>query len=241
MNKYANDFNTTVKTYYKDLRKYNPIPREEEIELLKKAKNNNLKAKNKILSSNLKFVFNVAKNYKGCGAPLEDLISEGNIGLTKAIDKFDVNRDVKFISYAVWWVRQSIQEFIKRKQLSDSIEVSECAEFNSKPYESNITDDEDEIVNKKDIILSNEEDERNKELEANRKKVLSFLLKKLNPRGQFIIKSYYGIGVKNEMTLDEIGKILKISKERVRQIKEKQLRIMRTELLLMDNMSSLFE
>ena len=241
MNSYANDFNTTVQTYYKELKKCNPISREEEVELIKKAKNNNLVAKNKILSSNLKFVFNVAKRYKGCGAPLEDLISEGNMGLTKAIDKFDETRNVKFISYAVWWIRQSIQEFIKKKQISDSIEVSESDELNCKVYESRMSDDEDEIVNKNEIVLSNEEEETNKELEHNRKIVLGNLLKKLNPRGQFIIKSYYGIGVKQEMTLEEIGNILKISKERVRQIKEKQLRILRSELMMMDNMSLIFK
>ena len=78
-NDYVNDFNTTVQTYYKELKKCNPISREKEVELIKKAKKNDLKAKNTILSSNLKFVFDVAKNYKGCGVPLEDLISEGNL------------------------------------------------------------------------------------------------------------------------------------------------------------------
>lgn len=240
MNSYVNDFNTTVKTYYKELKKCNPISREEEVELIKKAKNNNLVAKNKILSSNLKFVFNVAKKYKGCGAPLEDLISEGNIGLTKAIDKFDETRNVKFISYAVWWIRQSIQEFIKKRQQLLSVELSENDELNGCIHESRLIDSDDDIVNKNEVVLSDEEYENNKELEKNRAIVLNNLLKKLNPRGQFIVKSYYGIGIKKEMTLEEIGNVLKISKERVRQIKEKQLRILRTELMMSGNMSLIF-
>lgn len=78
-NAYINDFNTTVQTYYKELKNCKPISKEYEKELIKKAKKNNIKARNEILTSNLKFVFDVAKNYKGCGTPLEDLISEGNL------------------------------------------------------------------------------------------------------------------------------------------------------------------
>ena len=101
MNVYVNDFNTTVQTYYTNLKKYKPISREKEKELFKLIKNNNIEAKNELLESHLKFVFNVAKKYKGKGVPLEDLISEGNMGLTKAIEKFDDEKGVKFISYAV--------------------------------------------------------------------------------------------------------------------------------------------
>jgi RNA polymerase primary sigma factor len=83
-NAYINDFNTTVQTYYKELKKCNPISKEKQFELIKRAKKNDLKAKNTILTSNLKFVFDVAKNYKGCGVPLEDLISEGNLRTYKS-------------------------------------------------------------------------------------------------------------------------------------------------------------
>ena len=122
MNSYANDFTKTVQTYYKDLKKYNPIPKDKELDLIKQAKKNNLLAQNTILSSNLKFVFDIAKKYKGKGVAMEDLIAEGNIGLVKALDKFDTSKNVKFISYAVWWVRQSMKEVIKKRQQQTTIE-----------------------------------------------------------------------------------------------------------------------
>lgn len=195
-NAYINDFNTTVQTYYKELKNCKPISREYEKELIKKAKKNNIKARNEILTSNLKFVFDVAKHYKGCGAPLEELISEGNMGLTKAIDKFDESKDVKFISYAVWWVRQSIQSYIKKNQLSSSIEIRESDDFNGKIKENPLDDEEDEIINRNEIILSNEEEENDKELKKNQKIVLDRLMSKLNPRCKFIINAYFRFGWK---------------------------------------------
>ena len=124
-NQYVNDFSTTVKTYYDELKKYKPISREKERKLLFKAKNGDLDAQNEILTSNLRFVFNIASRYKGQGAAISDLISEGNLGLVKAIQKFNPERDVKFISYAVWWVRNSMQEFIKKRQACLNIEKDE--------------------------------------------------------------------------------------------------------------------
>jgi RNA polymerase primary sigma factor len=115
MNVYANDFNTTVQTYYTSLRKYKSISREKEIELFKLIKNDDEQAKKEIIESHLKFVFDVAKSYKGKGVPLEDLISEGNIGLAKAINRFDENKGVKFISYAVWWIKQSILDCLRKR------------------------------------------------------------------------------------------------------------------------------
>jgi RNA polymerase primary sigma factor len=239
MSDYANDFNTTVRTYYKELKHCNPISREREKSLIKKAKNNNLHAKNEILSSNLKFVFDVAKRYKGCGVSLPDLISEGNMGLTKAIDKFDESRDVKFISYAVWWIRQSIQDFIKRRQTSTSIEVSD--ELNSIVCENAVEDNEDEVIRKKEVVLSNEEDEREREIEENQRKLIKKLLVKLNDREKLILENYFGLDNKEEMTLEEIGVILNISKERVRQIKEKSLRKLRSEVLLISELGDIYK
>ena len=113
MNSYVNDFNEAVNNYYESLKKCKPVSREEERKLVKLAKQGDISAKNRILESNLRFVFNVAKNYKGCGVSLNELISEGNMGLIKAIEKFDLTKEVKFISYAVWWIRQGIQAYIK--------------------------------------------------------------------------------------------------------------------------------
>lgn len=238
-NIYVNDFNTIVKTYHKELSKYNTISREEEKELIIKAKNNNLEAKNKIITSNLRFVFNVAKKYRGKGVDFEDLISEGNIGLTNAIEKFDVEKNVKFISYAVWWIRHSILDLLARKQKISSIEFSECDEFNKKIYENGLNDEYDDCLTKSEMIYSNEYDECEKELDLNRKEVISILLKKLSPNGQFIIKHYYGIGLKKSFTIEEIGKMLNLSPQRIHKIKEKQLKILRSELLMSDELIDL--
>lgn len=239
MNKYINDFTPTVRTYYKELKKCNPIAKSVELDLIKKAKNNNILAKNQLLTANLKFVFNVAKNYKGCGASIEDLISEGNLGLIKAIDKFDTNRDVKFISYAVWWIRQSIQEFLKKKQIKDSIELLEDDSIKKPKFDNKINDeinDDDDDLDEGIVLI---DDTFSNQLDAKQKAVINNLLSKLDERAQFIIKSYYGFD-SDCMTLEEIGEKLKLSRERVRKIKEKNLRILRSELLLLDDFSDFF-
>lgn len=237
MNRYINDFTPTVRTYYKELKKCNPIAKSAELELIKKAKNNNVLAKNQLLTANLKFVFNVAKNYKGCGVSIEDLISEGNMGLIKAIDKFDINRDVKFISYAVWWIRQSIQEFLKKKQTKDSFELLD--DDNKKPKIVNSFDDEINDEDEFDSRMVLIDDTFSNQLDGKQKTIINNLLSKLDERAQFIIKSYYGFD-SDCMTLEEIGKKLNLSRERVRKIKEKNLRILRSELLLMDDFSEFF-
>ena len=101
-----NDFSDSVKTYYQELKRHKPLPRDVERELIVKAKAGDIEARNKILTANLRIVFNIAKKYRGHGVDLSDLISEGNDGMIKAIEKFDLSQNVKFFSYAVWWVRQ---------------------------------------------------------------------------------------------------------------------------------------
>lgn len=99
---------TALNSYLKDINKIPMLSREEEIEVAKKAAAGDIKAKERLVTANLRFVVSCAKQYQGQGIPLIDLISEGNIGLWEAVDKFDVNKGFKFISYAVWWIRQAI-------------------------------------------------------------------------------------------------------------------------------------
>jgi RNA polymerase primary sigma factor len=102
----------SIRNYFKDLRKLDVIPSEEQTELAIKAKNGDQRAMNRLVESNLRFVLSIAKDYSWSGIPLEELSSEGNIGLIKAVAKFDETRGIKFISYAVWWVRQSIMQSV---------------------------------------------------------------------------------------------------------------------------------
>lgn len=238
-NQYVNDFSTTVKTYYNELKRYKPISREKEKELLIKAKDGDLKAQNEILTSNLRFVFNIASRYKGNGAAISDLISEGNLGLVKAIQKFDTSKDVKFISYAVWWIRNAMQEFIKKRQANLNIEKEE--EILNKPlFSKGIPDSEDEWIERRDVVLSDEEDEEKRELHKNQRKVIDTLMSKLCGREKVIIEKYYGIYGSKSKNLEELGKELGITKERVRQIKEQGLKKLRSEILLIEGADFIF-
>lgn len=106
------DISLSLKAYFKDLKNIELLNGDEQTELAIKAKSGDKNALNKLVESNLRFVVTVAKEYTYSNIPLEDLISEGNIGLIKAVDKFDETRNTKFISYAVWWIRQSITQSI---------------------------------------------------------------------------------------------------------------------------------
>ena len=106
------EFNVALKSYFKDLKSVELFDGEEQTKLAIKAKSGDVVALHKLVESNLRFVVTVAKEYQYSKIPLEDLISEGNIGLIRAVEKFDENKNIKFISYAVWWVRQAITQSI---------------------------------------------------------------------------------------------------------------------------------
>ena len=111
-NKNSNSLGKSLSLYFSEIEKTEPLDPNEEIRLTKLVKKGDRKALNKIIESNLKFVVSVANKYRATGIPLEDLINEGNIGLVKSVFRFDETRGFKFISYAVWWIRQSILQFI---------------------------------------------------------------------------------------------------------------------------------
>lgn len=239
MNQYANDFTSTVRTYYDELKKYKPLSKTRERRLLKQCKRGDEKAKNELLEANLKFVFDIAKRYTGRGVAIGELISEGNMGLIKAVEKFDESQDVKFISYAVWWIRHAMLDAIKRNKMIKYVELDH-EEGNSKTLERNVTDDEDEMVSSDDIMYSNEHDERNRETNEEQRKIINNLLLTLTPREKFVIENYYGVNNNNELTLIEIGSELKLSSERVRQIKLSAIRKLRSKAMLFNNIEDIF-
>jgi len=237
-NQYVNDFNKTVQVYYDDLKKYKPLTKAKEKRLLRLCKKGNIKAQNELLEANLKFVFDIAKHYTGRGIPISDLISEGNMGLIRAIDKFDENQDVKFISYAVWWIRVYMLEAIKKKKLLNIVEI-ENSDNSTNVLENSISDNEDEMVAKNDKSFSNEADEHKREMNQEQKEVITKLLNVLTKREREIVENYYGLNNKKELTMVEIGKKYGISSERARQINKKSLRKLRSSMLMYKNMGDL--
>ena len=238
MNQYANDFTETVRVYYDDLKKYKPLTKAKEKRLLKKCKKGNLKAKNEILEANLRFVFDIAKHYTGRGVPISELISDGNIGLLRAIEKFDESKDAKFISYAVWWIRQAMLESIKRRNAINFVEIEPNTDNDSSMDKKLIEDDEDDVSFNND--LSNENDEKSIEVSENQRNIITSLIGTLSDRERDIVENYYGINDKKELTLTDIGKKYNLSSERVRQIKLNAIRKLRSKILLYDDLEDLF-
>ncbi len=240
---------------------------EEEIELAQRIKKGDRKALEKLTKANLRFVVSVAKQYQNQGLSLPDLINEGNLGLIKAAEKFDETRGFKFISYAVWWIRQSILQAIAEQSRIVRLPLNQVGSVNKinrilnkfeqeherRPNVDEIADQidlpEDKIVeamkvNGKhisvdapimegadssllDVLPNTESPMADNELvmESLREEVAS-ALNVLNERERNIIECFYGIN-QREMTLEEIGNKFGLTRERVRQIKEKALRRLR--------------
>ena len=208
-----------------------------------------------LLEGNLRFVITVSKQYQNQGLDLPDLIAEGNYGLMKAIENFDWTKGLRFISYAVWWVRQSIlqslnenartirlpvnvvQELHRAKKELDSAGVALPEKFATLPYTINL----DKPLNEEgdtllDIIVNPNAElaDANLSTEDTLKKKLIEMLDVLDNRERVIIEDYFGLSG-NTRTLEDIGGDFSLTKERVRQIKEKALRKLRNET------SSLFD
>ena len=208
-----------------------------------------------LLEGNLRFVITVSKQYQNQGLDLSDLIAEGNYGLMKAIENFDWSKGLRFISYAVWWVRQSIlqslnenartirlpvnvvQELHRAKKALDATGVELPEKFASLPYTINLDNPLNEEGDTLVDILTNPNAEladAGLSTEDTLKKKLIEMLNVLDSRERIIIENYFGLSG-NTRTLEDIGGDFSLTKERVRQIKEKALRKLRNET------SSLFD
>jgi RNA polymerase primary sigma factor len=251
--------------YLKEIQRYPLLTREEEVDLSKKIKKGNKKAVEKLVESNLRFVVSIAKMYRDYSVPLMDLINEGNIGLITAAKKFDEQRGVRFISFAVWWIKQAIlkaiaeQTRIVRLPLNQKQKIKNVSKMREKlkkkanGREPNVEEiakalklSPDEVkkaisMAKQDIsldapikstdnlyfydVISSKSYPSPEELffRKNFKNEIMRQLKKLPPREFKILVLYFGLDGERPHTLEEIGNKLNLSRERIRQLKEKAL------------------
>ena len=206
-------------TYFNDIQNIRRLTRREEQILSEKIQKGDEQALNKLVYHNLRFVVNIAKNYRNSNVPFADIISEGNLGLIRAAHKFDSTKGVKFISYAVWWIKNSINECIEKynrdnETLSyDDYTINKCTDLDHK-FEQ-INEDFEEKINN---IQS-------------RKDAIESLMKCLHEREIKILTLFFGLNGGREMTLEEVGKEMCLTNERVRQIKDSALSKLKCEVL----------
>ncbi|HDP74518.1 MAG TPA: RNA polymerase sigma factor RpoD/SigA [Bacteroidales bacterium] len=251
--------------YLHEIGKVNLLTAEEEVILARKIKEGDQEALAKLVKANLRFVVSVAKQYQNQGLSLPDLINEGNVGLIKAAQRFDETRGFKFISYAVWWIRQSILQALAEQarivklplnkigsinkvnralaeleqrfereptieELSELLElaledIKEALRGNNRhlSMDAPLTQDEDSSMY--DVLLSPDSPMPDKGLlNESLRREIERALSTLTPREANIIRLYYGLNGKHPLTLEEIGEEFDLTRERVRQIKEKALK-----------------
>ena len=241
---------------------------EEEIDLARRTKQGDRRALKKLCEANLRFVVSVAKDYQGQGLPLTDLINEGNLGLIKAAERFDETRGFKFISYAVWWIRQSILQAlaehsrivrlplnrvgtiskitraaeelegeqertpneeelatklgIKTQEVSDAVRISRRHHSLDAPFRDG---EKNSLI---DIIEDGGQKAPDRNLmDESLEAEIQSALDTLKDREREVIKMYFGIDREYALTLNEIGEEFNLTRERVRQIKEKAIRRLR--------------
>ena len=254
--------------YLQEIGKEEMISVEEEVELAQRIRKGDRKALERLTKANLRFVVSVAKQYQNQGLSLPDLINEGNLGLIKAAEKFDETRGFKFISYAVWWIRQSILQAIAEQsrivrlplnqvgsvnkinkvlskfeqenerrpsveEISEKLDipedkVDEAMSVNSRhvSVDAPFVDGEDNSL--LDVLVNDDAPMADKTLVMESLKAeINNALKTLNERERNVIEAFYGIN-QPELTLEEIGSKYGLTRERVRQIKEKAIRRLRT-------------
>lgn len=251
--------------YLQEIGKVDLITAEEEVELAQRIREGDQIALEKLTKANLRFVVSVAKQYQNQGLSLPDLINEGNLGLIKAAQRFDETRGFKFISYAVWWIRQSILQALAEQSRIVRLPLNKIGSINkiNKAYasieqeeerapsaseiatfldmsESDVKESqrnsgrhvsmdaplvEGEDSNLYDVLRSGESPNPDKGLlNASLSIEIERALETLTPREADVIRLYFGLDSKQSLTLEEIGERFDLTRERVRQIKEKAIR-----------------
>ena len=251
--------------YLQEIGKVDLITADEEVELAQRIKAGDQIALEKLTKANLRFVVSVAKQYQNQGLTLPDLINEGNLGLIKAAQRFDETRGFKFISYAVWWIRQSILQALAEQSrivrlplnkigsinkinkmfayLEQAHERPPSAEEIAKELDMTVNDVkesmkntgrhvsmdaplvEGEDSNLYDVLCSGESPNPDRKLlHESLRTEIERALETLTPREADVVRLYFGLGDQHPMTLEEIGETFDLTRERVRQIKEKAIR-----------------
>ncbi len=251
--------------YLQEIGKVDLISADDEVELAQKIKAGDERALDRLVKANLRFVVSVAKQYQNQGLTLPDLINEGNLGLIKAARRFDETRGFKFISYAVWWIRQSILQALAEQSRIVRLPLNKIGSINkinkmfarleqenerppspeeiAKQLDMTVSDVKESMKNSGrhvsmdapliegedsnlyDVLRSGESPIPDKSLmhESLRTEILR-ALDTLTPREADVVLLYFGLGDKHPMTLEEIGETFDLTRERVRQIKEKAIR-----------------
>ena len=251
--------------YLQEIGKVDLITADEEVELAQRIKAGDQAALEKLTKANLRFVVSVAKQYQNQGLTLPDLINEGNLGLIKAAQRFDETRGFKFISYAVWWIRQSILQALAEQSRIVRLPLNKIGSINKinkafafleqaherQPSPEEIAKELDMTVedvkqslknsgrhvsmdaplidgedsNLYDVLRSGESPNPDRELlHESLRTEIERALETLTPREADVIRLYFGLAGQHSMTLEEIGEAFDLTRERVRQIKEKAIR-----------------
>jgi RNA polymerase primary sigma factor len=263
----TNRESAALEKYLQEISKETMISAEEEVELAQRIKKGDQKALERLTKANLRFVVSVAKQYQNQGLSLPDLINEGNLGLLKAAERFDETRGFKFISYAVWWIRQSILQAISEQSRIVRLPLNQVGSVNKINREINRFEQlnerrpsVDEIAEKVDLpqekideamninghqisvdapfvegednslldVMANNDAPMadNLLVEESLRSEIQTALNALNERERNVVEASYGIN-QPELTLEEIGSKFGLTRERVRQIKEKAIRKLR--------------
>ena len=261
----ANRETASLDKYLQEIGKVDLITAEQEVELAQRIKNGDQIALEVLTKANLRFVVSVAKQYQNQGLTLPDLINEGNLGLIKAAKRFDETRGFKFISYAVWWIRQSILQALAEQSrivrlplnkigsinkinktfafLEQAHEREPSAEEIAKELDMTVNDVKESLKNSGrhvsmdaplvegedsnlyDVLNSGESPNPDRSLlHESLKTEIERALETLTPREADVVRLYFGLGEQHAMTLEEIGETFDLTRERVRQIKEKAIR-----------------
>lgn len=258
----------TMKLYLKEISKIKAITPKEEKQLAKRVQQGDEEALHRLVEANLRFVIKIAKKYRGCGLPFTDLINEGNMGLIEAAKRFDPKRNVKFTSYAVWWIRQAIlhavsdmghsmrlppkisnmiykigtalvkqSHLLKRKptneELAKSLDISQKELENIMEISTNSISINQPIDNEGELELEDTLQQRTMPsveeslFKSFMEKALSECLNILDTREKQVIDLRFGLNDKKPKTLKEIGELMELSRERIRQIEAKALEKLR--------------